>query len=39
MNGWSHEDYLNAPYSMVLSIFQMLQEEAAANERRNRDIA
>jgi hypothetical protein len=34
--GWSHEEYLEAPWRMIRSIFVMLNEEAEEMHRRNK---
>jgi hypothetical protein len=34
--GWSHHDYLEAPWRMIRSIFSMLNEEAEESNRRNK---
>jgi hypothetical protein len=34
--GWSHEEYLDTPLSMIHSIFAMMREEAEETKRRNK---
>jgi hypothetical protein len=34
--GWSHADYLDAPYGMIKSIIAMLREESEEMKRKSR---